>query len=125
MTQINGYLQKNLLVSKVPHFQMSSQSFKLIKSEMLKLQPLKRCKSSFGLYGGSDVGEPLMSSSQFCHTICRKISKLLKLISQKPSQILNYIKFGRVVKKVPLSITFQKFGPVVPNLHNIVFDDVI
>ena len=26
---------------------------------------------------------------------------------------------------MPFSITFQKFVPVAPNLHNIVFDDVM
>ena len=26
---------------------------------------------------------------------------------------------------MPFSVTFKKFGPVAPNLHNIVFNDVI
>ena len=37
---------------------------------------------------------------------------------------MNDVKFGIVVKN-PSSIAFQKFGPVAPNLYDIVFDDVI
>ena len=37
---------------------------------------------------------------------------------------LNVIQFVRLVK-MPYSVTFQKFGPVAPNLHNTVFDDII
>ena len=37
---------------------------------------------------------------------------------------LNDINFGREVK-MPFSLTFQDFGPVGPDLHKIVFDDVI
>ena len=37
---------------------------------------------------------------------------------------LDDIKFSRIVK-MPISVIFQKVGPVAPNLYNIIFDDVI
>ena len=64
-----------------------------------------------------------MSSSPFFHTIYRKISKTSKAYISETFD-LNDIKSGGVVK-MPFRITFQKFEPVAPNLHNIVFDDVL
>ena len=64
-----------------------------------------------------------MSSSPFCHALHGEISmaKFLKLFTSKPFD-LNDI--NRVVK-MPFSETFQRFGPVAPNLHNIASHDVI
>ena len=64
-----------------------------------------------------------MHSSSSCHTMYRKDSKFLKLISEKTFDV-NEIKFGGV-EKMTLSIPLQKFQPVAPNLDNIVFGDVI
>ena len=94
--RINGYLLKRLSVSKVSHFKRHPK-IKQIDFEMIKLRPLRLCKISSGLYGGSHVRGQLMSSSPSCHTIYRKDSKLLKLISENTFDV-NKIKFGGVEK---------------------------
>ena len=64
---------------------------------MMKLWPFKLCRIPSALFGGSRVGGQLLLSSTVYHSIYWKISKLLKLISEKPLD-LNDMKFGRVVE---------------------------
>ena len=121
------------------HFVMQYQSQ---KTQAFVLQILRRYLTKEDrfrklFYCLIRIKEPCLRKSE--GLTCSKILGILQAdnnIGKSPSEKfpeayisktfdLNDIKFVRVVKKCQISITFQKFGPVAPNLHGIVFDDII
>ena len=80
-------------------------------SESLKLWPFELCKIPSAFLVQQNLPDNLLENFQTSEAY---ISITLDL---------NDIKFGRVVK-MSFSTTFQEFGPVAPNLHNTVYDEI-